>query len=167
MQEYRRKGLTTLTSTNDYEIEKRRRESELLLRKSKETTPYLYSERPSALARGPRARVELAGADAGSSVPGRLVALPIQKPMRKPGAPLDLTGADGVELLSKTEAELCSTLRVLPKVYLMIKNTILDEYNKRGSLKRGEARQLVRIDVNKTGKIYDFFVQVGWVKPPS
>ena len=81
------------------------------------------------------------------------------------GIPIDLTGAEGVELLLPSEVELCSILRLLPKIYLSIKETLLKEYARTGVLKRAVARSIVKIDVNKTGRIYDFFVAAGWVKP--
>lgn len=84
---------------------------------------------------------------------------------RKMGIPIDLTGAEGVELLLPSEVELCSILRLLPKIYLSIKETLLKEYARTGVLKRAVARSIVKIDVNKTGRIYDFFVAAGWVKP--
>lgn len=34
-----------------------------------------------------------------------------------------------------------------------------------GYLKRAQARRMIRMDVNKTGKVYDYFVAVGWVRP--
>jgi len=50
--------------------------------------------------------------------------------------------------------------RLNPSVCLWSLRTHLQGY-----LKRGQARQMFRIDVNKTGKIYDYFVAVGWVRP--
>lgn len=84
---------------------------------------------------------------------------------RKLGIPIDLTDVEGVELLSNSEIELCSWLRLLPRVYLNIKETLLKEQAKFGYLKRAVARGLVKIDVNKTSRIYDFFVAAGWISP--
>jgi len=41
---------------------------------------------------------------------------------------------------------------------------VLKEYARLGSLKRRQCRELIKIDVNKTSKIYDFFVECGWVR---
>ncbi|ORX57655.1 SWIRM-domain-containing protein [Hesseltinella vesiculosa] len=82
---------------------------------------------------------------------------------RKPANPLDISQADGIELLSTEEQTLCSTLRLLPRPYLVIKNTILREYEKQGFLKRRATRALIKIDVNKTSRIYDFFIERGWI----
>ena len=46
-----------------------------------------------------------------------------------------------------------------------VKETMLREYRSQGALKRKRARELFRIDVNKTGKVYDYFVSAGWVCP--
>ena len=80
-----------------------------------------------------------------------------------PTTPLDLTGCEGVEVLTASEQALCSALRLFPRAYMSIKETLLRECEKKGGLKRREARDLVRIDVNKLGKVYDFFVSKGWV----
>ncbi|CAO3651084.1 unnamed protein product [Cunninghamella blakesleeana] len=82
---------------------------------------------------------------------------------RKPANPLDISKADGIELLSPEEKVLCSTLRLLPKPYIVIKDTILKEYARQGFLKRRATRALIKIDVNKTSRIYDFFIESGWI----
>ncbi|CDH53207.1 ada2p [Lichtheimia corymbifera JMRC:FSU:9682] len=83
---------------------------------------------------------------------------------RRPANPLDISEADGVHLLTEEEQTLCSTLRILPRPYMVIKDTILKEYARQGYLKRRQARGLIKIDVNKTSRIYDFFIESGWIK---
>ncbi|KAL0076687.1 Homeodomain-like DNA binding domain-containing transcription factor [Phycomyces blakesleeanus] len=83
---------------------------------------------------------------------------------RKPANPLNIGEADGVHLLTEEEQIMCSTLRIMPRPYLVIKDTILKEYAKQGYMKRRQARALIKIDVNKTSRIYDFFVESGWIK---
>jgi transcriptional adapter 2-alpha len=82
---------------------------------------------------------------------------------RKPANPLNITDCEGIHLLNDREQSLCSTLRLLPKSYLAIKDTMLGEYVKAGSLRRQKARDLIKIDVNKTSKIYNFFLEMGWI----
>ena len=82
---------------------------------------------------------------------------------RKPAAPLDLSGTPGLEQLADEEREMCSQLRLLPLQYLGHKNTLTKESQRLGSLKLQQARPLVKIDVNKTKKLYDFFIEKGWV----
>lgn len=84
---------------------------------------------------------------------------------RKPPAPLNLANAASLELLSNEEQTLCSQLRVLPKPYLLIKETYLRENERRkGLLKRRDARKMMKIDVNKSGRIFDFLVSTGVLK---
>ncbi|KAL6449468.1 ADA2 Transcriptional adapter 2 [Candida maltosa Xu316] len=78
-------------------------------------------------------------------------------------APLDITHAADFDLLSAEEKQLCATLRILPKPYLAIKNQLMKEAVKNnGILKKKDARQALKIDVNKASKIYEFFVHMGW-----
>lgn len=78
-------------------------------------------------------------------------------------APLDISHAVDVELLSAEEKQLCLMLRVLPKPYLAIKNQLMKEaVRNNGVLKKKDARLMLKIDVNKALKIYEFFVQMGW-----
>ena len=83
---------------------------------------------------------------------------------RKQAAPLDLTGMPGVELLQDEEKELCSQLRIAPAQYMTYKNTLLKESQRLGTLKLQQARPLIKIDVNKTKKLYDYFIEKGWIK---
>jgi len=86
---------------------------------------------------------------------------------RKASTPLNIAHSEGVDLLSDKERHLCSILRLYPRLYLQIKDTLVREYLKQGGLKRAQARAAVKIDVNKTSKLYDFFVAAGWIKPPA
>lgn len=63
--------------------------------------------------------------------------------------------------------QLCSSLRLLPHDYQNYKSILIKEYEKQGSLRLAQARTLIRIDVNKTRKMYNFFVEQGWVKQPD
>ena len=56
----------------------------------------------------------------------------------------------------------------MPKPYLVIKETLVREYARRGGkLRRREARDLVKIDVNKTSRVWDFLVQAGFLRVGS
>lgn len=82
-----------------------------------------------------------------------------------PAAPLNLANSPSLHLLTPEEQTLCSQLRILPKPYLVIKETLVREYARRGGkLRRREARDLVKIDVNKTSRVWDFLVQAGFMK---
>ncbi|KAF8590925.1 SWIRM-domain-containing protein [Ramaria rubella] len=87
---------------------------------------------------------------------------------RKPVAPLNLANAPSLHLLTAPEQTLCSQLRILPKAYLVIKETLVREFARRGGkLRRREARELVKIDVNKTSRVWDFLVQAGVLRVPE
>lgn len=80
-------------------------------------------------------------------------------------APLNLANSPSLHLLTPAEQTLCSSLRILPKPYLVIKETLVREFARRGGkLRRREARDLIKIDVNKTTKVWDFLFQAGYLK---
>jgi len=72
--------------------------------------------------------------------------------------------APDLHLLTKDEIRLCEVLRLQPKPYLMIKEQILKEAVKgNGALKKKQAKEICRLDTQKGGRIFDFFVNAGWV----
>ena len=82
---------------------------------------------------------------------------------RKPAARLELSGMPGVEILSHDEKELCSLLRIAPLQYTIHKNTLIRESQRLGSLRLQQARPLIKIDVNKTKRLFDFCIEQGWI----
>lgn len=80
--------------------------------------------------------------------------------------PLDIVGLPGYEKTTESERAICSELRVLPQTFLEIKQVLSAECGRMGGLRLADARPLVKIDVNKTRKIYDFLVTQGliWTK---
>jgi transcriptional adapter 2-alpha len=72
--------------------------------------------------------------------------------------------AADLQLLYPEERELCSILRIMPKSYLAIKEKLMREaINHGGAVKKKVAKEVCRIDVNKTSQIYEFFVHNGWI----
>ena len=69
--------------------------------------------------------------------------------------------------MTEMELELCSTLRLLPTHYLVIRDTIVRESIRLGDLSAVDANALLNIDIRKTGRLYDFFVSAGWVTSPT
>jgi len=53
--------------------------------------------------------------------------------------------------------------RLQPEAYLQFKLILLVEFRKTGCLSLAEARKLLRIDVNKTRKIYDHLIKHGLI----
>lgn len=87
---------------------------------------------------------------------------------RKIAPPLAVKGLPGYERLSAEEMELCSVARLLPANYLDFKQLLTTENKKSGYLRLAQARVLLKIDVNKTRKIYDFLMENGYInKPPQ
>lgn len=82
------------------------------------------------------------------------------------GMPLDITAAPGSSLLDARDFEICSTLRLYPLQFFQSRDTLVRNYHTRGFYKKSAAQKMLHIDVNKTGKLYDYFVSRGWM-PPS
>lgn len=181
LQLYRRLGLRTAADIDQYELDAAKRA------KAKEDYTKGYfppdrvqqlraaSGRPSAgpegrhgsvqsLDRRSRSREPTPSQQASgsqTSVAGTSAAPPV----RKAPAPLNLANSPSLHLLTPAEQALCSSLRILPKPYLVIKETLVREYARRGGkLRRREARDLVKIDVNKTSRVWDFLVQAGYLR---
>ncbi|XP_021920750.1 transcriptional adapter 2-alpha-like [Zootermopsis nevadensis] len=76
--------------------------------------------------------------------------------MRRPPPPLDIVGLPGYERLSPEERQLCSATRLVPESYLEFQRILVAECKRNSGLKLAEARTLIKIDVNKTRKVYDF-----------
>ncbi|KAI9671086.1 MAG: Transcriptional adapter ada2 [Alyxoria varia] len=80
--------------------------------------------------------------------------------------PLKLTNENSpdLHLLTEDERELCSQLRIRPKPYIAIKDSIIREAVKHGgSIKKKAAKEISRIDKDKGGRLFDFFVYSGWI----
>lgn len=69
------------------------------------------------------------------------------------------------DLLAPAERECCSTLRLLPEQYLTIKVTLIKAGREwpPGTFKKRDAQKLCRIDVNKTSKVFEWFVKINWL----
>lgn len=173
LQEYRRHGLRTFAEVTRFEVEKKHLE--------------LYLKGGSTVSRAPLPLKEpfpLPNTSS-SQAPSAPKASPVMNlnassfdfvdpaykttnaAFRKASNPLNIMNSDGVELLSDKEKHICSILRLYPRLYLNIKDTLIREYIRNGGLKRAQARAAVKIDVNKTSRLYDFFISAGWIKPPA
>ncbi|XP_041975408.1 transcriptional adapter 2-alpha [Aricia agestis] len=88
------------------------------------------------------------------------------KRLKRSAIPLDITDLPGYFQLSANEKSLCSNVRLLPNNYTEMKKLLIAENNKLGSLKLLDARRILKIDVNKTRKIYDFLITEGFISKP-
>ncbi|KIM69612.1 hypothetical protein SCLCIDRAFT_1208081 [Scleroderma citrinum Foug A] len=159
LQHYRRMGLMTPADIDKYEQDSIRRMSA----KANMTRDYYTSERLNQLRAGGSGREsEGRKSHERESTPKMVTGT---GPPRRAPAPLNLANSPSLHLLTPAEQTLCSQLRILPKPYLVIKETLVREYARRGGkLRRREARDLVKIDVNKTSRVWDFLVQAGYLK---
>ena len=81
--------------------------------------------------------------------------------------PLTFGTSASLNLLSSEEQELCRQIRVNPQSYIVIKATVVRESQKYGNeLSRKQARDLLKCDVNKAGKVWDFLIRNGVIKAP-
>uniref|UniRef100_A0AAR2M582 Transcriptional adapter n=1 Tax=Pygocentrus nattereri TaxID=42514 RepID=A0AAR2M582_PYGNA len=83
--------------------------------------------------------------------------------LQRSAPPLNLTGLPGTEKLNEREKELCQVVRLVPGAYLEYKQALLNECKRQGGLRLAQARSLIKIDVNKTRKIYDFLIKEGYI----
>jgi transcriptional adapter 2-alpha len=136
-------GLHTLAEAQDYEEERKRRE-EYGSRKQRDTS-YLYNQDRNS------ARNRLSQSKYGEKWQEKPLVQQQQqqsqqiKPKIRKSSPLDIAGATGFDLLSESEKELCSNIRLFPSQYLVIKETLIRESLRQGHLKKGIARQLLKI----------------------
>ncbi|KAI8803547.1 hypothetical protein BJ742DRAFT_497143 [Cladochytrium replicatum] len=178
LQEYRRMGIMTYKDAQEYEKERAQRAS-MNIRplsghygnprsRQRLDDAVTQSISPSRGATPASKHVSSFVATPSNLGPSASSSTPSTVPRRnnQPAA-IDLSAHESFELLTPEEQTLCSNLRVVPKAYLQIKEAILREYHARGgNLRKRQARELAKIDVNKTSRIYDFFVEMGWISPP-
>lgn len=81
-------------------------------------------------------------------------------------SPLSLgrENAPDLHLLTPEEVDLCEKIRIHPKPYLVVKETIMKEALRgNGALKKKQVREISKLDSSKGGRLYEFFVAGGWV----
>uniref|UniRef100_A0A8C5DPX1 Transcriptional adapter n=1 Tax=Gouania willdenowi TaxID=441366 RepID=A0A8C5DPX1_GOUWI len=139
LQEYRKAGIKSLLSAKVYERVKRMREDE----RRKRT---MLCDVLQYIQDGRACQQWLSKQAAMRSAP-----------------PLNLTGLPGTEKLNEKEKELCQVVRLVPGAYLEYKQALLNEHRRQGGLRLAQARALIKIDVNKTRKIYDFLIKEGHI----
>ncbi|XP_031323819.1 transcriptional adapter 2-alpha isoform X3 [Camelus dromedarius] len=155
LQEYRTAGITNFCSARTYDHLKKTREEERLKRTMlSEVLQYIQDS--SACQQWLRRQADI---DSGLSP-----SVPMASNSgRRSAPPLNLTGLPGTEKLNEKEKELCQMVRLVPGAYLEYKSALLNECNKQGGLRLAQARALIKIDVNKTRKIYDFLIREGHI----
>ncbi|KAJ8369265.1 hypothetical protein SKAU_G00092930 [Synaphobranchus kaupii] len=157
LQEYRRAGIQSFCSAKVYERVKRVREDERrkrsmlcdvlqLIQDGRACQQWLHKQ---------------AAIDAGISPV--VTSITTSASGRRSAPPLNLTGLPGTDKLNDREKELCQVVRLVPGAYLEYKQALLNESRRQGGLRLAQARALIKIDVNKTRKIYDFLIKEGYI----
>lgn len=81
----------------------------------------------------------------------------------RPGAPINMSLQPFALTLTLNEFVLCCFLRLTPIQYYASRDTLVRNWRKSGFYKKSAAQKMLRIDVNKTGRIYDFCIENGWL----
>ncbi|XP_070983165.1 transcriptional adapter 2-alpha isoform X3 [Oncorhynchus clarkii lewisi] len=155
LQEYRRAGIQSFCSAKVYERVKHVREDERRKRTMLvDVLQYIQDGRACQQWLSKQAAI-----DAGITP----VVITTSATGRRSAPPLNLTGLPGTEKLNDREKELCQVVRLVPGAYLEYKQALLNECRRQGGLRLAQARALIKIDVNKTRKIYDFLIKEGYM----
>ncbi|CAG8490844.1 9542_t:CDS:2 [Funneliformis caledonium] len=83
------------------------------------------------------------------------------------GQPLSISHLPHHNSLHQKEAHVASTLRLTPVQYLTAKHTLISSARRYAQkslpFRKSDAQKLLRIDVNKASKLWEFFMQVKWI----
>uniref|UniRef100_A0A674EP65 Transcriptional adapter n=1 Tax=Salmo trutta TaxID=8032 RepID=A0A674EP65_SALTR len=157
LQEYRRAGIQSFCSAKVYERVKQVREDERRKRTMLvDVLQYIQDGRACQQWLSKQAAI-----DAG--ITPVVTTIATSATGRRCAPPLNLTGLPGTEKLNDREKELCQVVRLVPGAYLEYKQALLNECRRQGGLRLAQARALIKIDVNKTRKIYDFLIKEGYI----
>lgn len=78
---------------------------------------------------------------------------------------LDIMGFAETQLLSETEKQLCSEIRLPPPLYLMMLQIISEEIFNGNVSKKADAHRLFKIEPSKIDRVYDMLVKKGIAAP--
>lgn len=120
LQEYRKNGVRTLAETELYDSEKKKRDLEQAIQKQRDSASYLYeSGRPVSSSRDRANRMnsrDQNGDASGDSSRTRGNPASTTSAISAIASSFDVDGTPGAHLLTPMEKELCSKLKLLPKV---------------------------------------------------
>lgn len=71
---------------------------------------------------------------------------------------INVCNLPGFQKLDDDERELCALIKMLPESYLKFKEFLISECEKLQGINLKTARSLIKIDVNKTRKIYNLLI---------
>ncbi|XP_045614375.1 transcriptional adapter 2-alpha isoform X1 [Procambarus clarkii] len=151
LMEYRSNGISKQTGIMTYETLKRKREANL-----KERRNLVVSENDGIDVKWNVLNKNIVNIDAAIVGASRRVSIP-----------LNITGKPGYENLNDTEKQIASELRLVPEDFLRFKSAFIDECRKLDGLRLAQARTLIKIDVNKIRKIFDYLLSAGLIHTPK
>jgi transcriptional adapter 2-alpha len=171
LREYRENGIRTLQEGQIYDLEKQKRDQEAKLKKHRAETAYLFKKTTTTGGAQRSARYAKRESGNGAVKKGGTKGAPPSDLKKATAAgsvvphydKLDVSKLEGVDKLDEKEREMCSLLRLPPSKYLIIKETLVKECLKQGVLSKTNARRVIQMDVKKSGKLYDFFVDTGLI----
>jgi len=149
LQKYRHLGLKTLAAAEfhlELQAERHKRQKQY-----KQFTANLHSVFPHMQ----QPMLMAAVADQTSTATGSVVVVN----QRRSAPPLDIVGLPGYDNLNEGERQLCSVSRLVPASYIEFRNILISECRNRQGIRLAQARTLIKIDVNKTRKIFDYLLE--------
>ncbi|SMQ51358.1 unnamed protein product [Zymoseptoria tritici ST99CH_3D7] len=183
LQEWRRMRISTLAGGEKYELEKSARTARnaplpgQFDRLTNSIRPKPNSSHPNAQ---PEVAEDVLKYTTDTALPVRLYPSPPAHPVPPPTSPSTRTSLQPIptitplhwdeesapdwQLLMPEERDLCSKIRLHPKAYFVIKDNILRvAMQNEGKLKKKNVREISRIDTTKGGRVFEFFVEMGWL----
>lgn len=82
----------------------------------------------------------------------------------RPGNPLDVSETASAEWLTDAEFEVCAGLRLTPMQFFHSRWVLLEAFWREGWFNKSAAQKMLRIDVNKTGRLWEFCVAQKWMQ---
>ncbi|CAB3378143.1 Hypothetical predicted protein [Cloeon dipterum] len=80
--------------------------------------------------------------------------------------PLEVVGLPMSERLTNEERDLCAKARLVPECFFMFKDTLVELCEKQKGITLAQARRVIKIDVNKTRKLFDFLKSTNVIYEP-
>ena len=151
LQKYRHLGLTSFEAARLYgQLQARRDKTQKQL---KQYCANLHASVPIPVIAHNLNATPLAGGASGSV---QLTAPGVNQ--RRSAPPLDIVGLPGYDKLNEGERQLCSVVRLVPESYIDFRDIFINECRNKKGIRLAQARTLIKIDVNKTRKIFDYLL---------
>ena len=148
LQKYRHLGITTMAGVElhtQLQLERDKRQKQLKQFAANLHSAFPHMQQPVLMA----AVVD----------PSSGITTPLVVNQRRSAPPLDIVGLPGYDNLNEGERQLCSVSRLVPASYIEFRNILIAECRQRHGIRLAQARTLIKIDVNKTRKIFDYLLE--------